>query len=200
MEREPTRVLLLRHGQSTWNAEGRWQGQADPPLSALGEEQARAAAGALGPVDLIVASDLARARQTAEIIAEARGLVIRVDPRLREVDMGPWSGLTRAEIEASWPGWVADGRRPVQTETTDEVADRVVAALRSLNAAHPDTTVLAVAHGGAIRHLERRLDDLTDVARNVSGRWFVVDGDRILPGEVVSLLDAAVAAPTADRR
>jgi probable phosphoglycerate mutase len=200
MEREPTRVLLLRHGQSTWNAAGRWQGQADPPLSALGEEQARAAARALAPIDVIVASDLARARQTAEIIAEVHGLVIQVDRRLREVDMGPWSGLTRAEIEASWPGWVADGRRPEQTETGDEVADRVVAALHALHAAHPGATVLAVAHGGAIRHLERRLDDLTDVARNASGRWFVVDGDRIVPGEVVSLLEPDAVARAAERR
>src|SRR5688572_19392365 len=91
----PRRLLLLRHGQSTWNADGRWQGQADPPLSPLGEEQARDAARRLAPGQFsrVLASDLRRARQTAEILADALRLPVEVDPDLREIDVGDWQGL-----------------------------------------------------------------------------------------------------------
>jgi len=100
-----TRMLLARHGQSEWNALGRWQGQADPPLSELGRQQARAAADRLGTVDAIVSSDLERALATAAIIAEVLGVgPVLVEPRLRERSAGEWSGLTRDEIEADWPG------------------------------------------------------------------------------------------------
>src|SRR5690606_40076504 len=102
-----THLLLCRHGQSTWNAAGRWQGQADPPLSDLGRLQAQHAAKAVGAVDLIVASDLERARDTALIIAEAIGVgPVVIEPDLRERDAGEWSGLTREEIEAEWPGYL----------------------------------------------------------------------------------------------
>jgi probable phosphoglycerate mutase len=94
-----TRLLMVRHGQSTWNADGRWQGHADAPLSVLGEAQAAAAAEAIGDIDVVVASDLARARRTAEIIADALGVgPALVDARLRERDAGAWTGLTRHEI------------------------------------------------------------------------------------------------------
>src|SRR5687767_11323336 len=96
----PTRVLLVRHGQSEWNATGRWQGQADPPLTDLGRRQARSAAAALGTVDAVFASDLQRASETALIIAGELGVgPVVVDPDLRERDAGEWSGLTRVEIE-----------------------------------------------------------------------------------------------------
>ena len=102
-----TRMLLVRHGQSEWNALGRWQGQADPPLSALGREQARSAVARLGAVDLIVASDLDRALTTAAIMAEGLGVgPVMVEPRLRERSAGEWSGLTRAEIDEQWPGYL----------------------------------------------------------------------------------------------
>src|SRR5512132_523882 len=79
-----TRLLLVHHGESTWNADGRWQGQADPPLSELGEQQAADAAVHVAPIDAVWSSNLARARRTAMIIAGARGVDVRVDPRLRE--------------------------------------------------------------------------------------------------------------------
>jgi len=102
-----TRVLLIRHGQSEWNADGRWQGQADPPLTDLGRHQALHAARNLGTVDAIVASDLQRASETALIIAEALGIgPVVVEASLRERDAGEWSGLTRAEIERDWPGYL----------------------------------------------------------------------------------------------
>src|SRR5205823_9954829 len=146
-----TRIVLVRHGQSTWNADGRWQGQADPPLSPLGEAQARAAADACPTVDLVVSSDLRRARQTAAIIAEARQFGSpRLEPRLRETSTGEWTGLTRDEIEAAYPGWLAADRRPADFEPWEGVAERALAALGDLHAAHGPATALAVAHAGVI--------------------------------------------------
>src|SRR5437588_9392153 len=109
----PVRALVVRHGQSTWNALGRWQGHADPPLSPLGEEQAAAAADRLvGVVVEVCASDLARARRTAEIVAGRLGVSLRLEPRLRERQAGPWTGLTHEEIAAGWPGYLEAGRPP----------------------------------------------------------------------------------------
>ena len=144
-----TRVLLVRHGQSEWNAAGRWQGQADPPLTDLGRHQALHAARNLGVVDAVVASDLQRASETALIIAEALGVgPVVLEPGLRERDAGEWSGLTRAEIERDWPGYLdspsasrhtafagesvgtpsAERRRPPRWEPDDQLLDRVLAA------------------------------------------------------------------------
>jgi broad specificity phosphatase PhoE len=190
MPGRPTRVLVIRHGQSVWNAEGRWQGHADPPLSALGIEQAMAASRAVGAVDAIVASDLGRARHTAELIAEAAGVgPVRLEPRLRETDAGEWTGLTRDDIERQYPGWLAEHRRPARFERWEHVAGRAAAALSELAGEWPGGEVLAVAHGGVIRALERSLDVLGALVPNLSGRWFAVDGASIQPGERVLLLD-----------
>ena len=106
-------LLLARHGQSEWNAAGRWQGQADPPLSDLGRAQARAAGRQAGSFDAIFASDLERALHTATIISEALGVSpVVVDPRLKERDAGEFSGLTRDEIEERFPGALAARRWP----------------------------------------------------------------------------------------
>src|SRR5690349_8120787 len=96
----PRRILLVRHAQSEWNAVGRWQGQADPPLSEFGREQAAGLAEhpLLTAFDAIVSSDLQRARSTAVAIAECRALgsdEISIDAGLRELDVGSWSGRTR---------------------------------------------------------------------------------------------------------
>src|SRR4051812_28738357 len=104
-----TRILLVRHGESEWNAMGRWQGQADPPLTDLGRRQAFAAAASLGTVDGIAASDLQRASDTAEIISNQLGVgPVVIDPRFRERDAGEWSGLTRHDIHRDWPGYLPD--------------------------------------------------------------------------------------------
>ena len=133
-----TRIVLVRHGQSTWNADGRWQGQADPPLSALGEVQAQAAADACPAVDAVVASDLMRAQQTAGIIAEQRGFgAVRREPRLRETYTAEWTGLTRDEIEEAWPGWLAADRRPPGFEAWEAVAQRAIGALVDLHTPTP---------------------------------------------------------------
>jgi broad specificity phosphatase PhoE len=198
MARPPTRLLFVRHGQSTWNADGRWQGQADPPLSTLGEAQARAAADAVPAVDGVVASDLARARQTAEIIAGALGLAdVRLDDRLRERDSGDWTGFTREEIELAWPGWLDAGRMPDNFEPWERVAERVTAAAHAAHAAWPGRTVLVVAHGGVVRSLERSIGAEGSVPKNLGGRWFEVDGGRVLAGEVVTLIDHTRVVVTA---
>ena len=193
-----TRIVLVRHGQSTWNADGRWQGQADPPLSALGEAQAHAAAEACPAVDAVVASDLARAQQTAAIIAGRRRFgPVRAEPRLRETFTGEWTGLTRDEIEETWPGWLAADRRPPGFEPWEAVAERAMGALVDLHATHPGATVLAVAHAGVIRAVERGLDVLGSVAKNLGGRWIRVNGDGLVPGDVVVLIDHASVVVTA---
>lgn len=111
-----TRLLVVRHAQSVWNAAGRWQGWSDAPLSPLGVDQAQRAGRALaaaGVTPAVVAcSDLQRARRTAELIADEVGYdrPLAVDRRLREQDLGEWNGLTSAEIEARWPGEVLERR------------------------------------------------------------------------------------------
>jgi broad specificity phosphatase PhoE len=120
-----TRVLLIRHGQSEWNADGRWQGQADPPLTDLGRAQAHHAARSLGAVDAVVSSDLQRAAETAGIIAGALGVgPLVVDPDLRERDAGEWSGLTRVEIERDWPGYLGPPP-PTLAAPSEDAPERV---------------------------------------------------------------------------
>jgi probable phosphoglycerate mutase len=187
-------MLLARHGQSEWNALGRWQGQADPPLSALGRRQALAAADRLGTVDAIVSSDLDRAVTTAAIIAEALGVgPVLVEPRLRERSAGEWSGLTRDEIEAEWPGYLAEHRRPPGFESDGSLLARTTAALAELAAAQPDAELLVVTHGGVVYVLES--DAGLPFARlpNLSGRWLAHEGGRIALGDRVELVPETLA-------
>lgn len=174
--RRDGRLLLVRHGQSTWNAEGRWQGQADPPLSELGIEQARAAATAIGPVDAIWSSDLARSRDTARILSGHLGLAVATDARIRERDAGPWTGLTREEIEARYPGHLADGRRPPGFETDDALTRRVCAALAEFATRLDGGTGVVVTHGGVILSVERRHGLERAPIRNLEARWLEVVG------------------------
>src|SRR5690349_15996562 len=116
-----TTLLLARHGETDWNREGRWQGWADPPLNELGRRQATRLAEQLRtiPFDAVYSSDLRRAHETAEILAAPHAVPIVVDPALREIDIGSWSGLTRAEIAARFP----NGDRP-DGETHEQHAAR----------------------------------------------------------------------------
>jgi len=186
-----THVLLVRHGQSTWNADGRWQGQADPPLTDVGERQAAEAAVRIGGIDSVWASDLERARRTAEIVAEFLGTSVHVDERLRERHAGPWQGLTRDEINTQWPGYLTEGRRPDGYEPDDSVLARALTVLDDLARAHPDDHVLVVTHGGIVRVLERHLGgDDGELLPNLSGRRIHADGDgRWVLGDRVLLLD-----------
>lgn len=189
-----SRLLLLRHGQSTWNADGRWQGWADPPLSPLGEAQARAAAERLADAGLaaVVSSDLQRARRTAELIAEHLGLeVLAVEPDLRERNIGDWSGLTTTEIEQGWPGWLAGWRagdldRPPNGESREEIAARVLAVLERLAHEGGGRTVLVVTHGGVIHLVQDHLGCDSVRMGNLCGRWLEAG---LLPGEAVLVPD-----------
>ncbi|HET8652977.1 MAG TPA: histidine phosphatase family protein [Gaiellaceae bacterium] len=152
-----TTILLARHGESDWNRARRWQGHADRPLTERGQAQARALADRLADVELdaVYSSDLTRAFETAEAVAAPRGLRVHRLATLREVDVGAWSGLTRAEAEERFPEayarWVAGGEGWEDGETYDQLTDRVVGAIRSIAAGHPGDCVLVVAHGGSIR-------------------------------------------------
>lgn len=175
-----TRVLLVRHGQSEWNASGRWQGQADPPLSDLGRTQAVEAARSLGSVDAIWASDLLRAADTALIIAEHLGVgPVVLDTDLRERDAGEWSGLTRDEIEERYPGFLRDGARPPGWEPDASLVERAAAALGRIAAEIPDGDVVVFTHGGLIYAIEGRLGASHERIANLEGRWVTVDGEGV---------------------
>jgi len=152
-----TTILLARHGETDWNREGRFQGHADPPLNATGREQAIELSKALAGRDLtaVYSSPLRRALETAHVVAAAHGLEPVPVDGLREVDVGSWSGLTRAEVEGRFPEqyarWLAYGQGWEDGETYDEMGRRAVAALLEIAAAHEREQVLAVTHGGPIR-------------------------------------------------
>jgi broad specificity phosphatase PhoE len=186
-------LLVVRHGQSVWNADGRWQGQADPPLSLFGEEQAAAAAPRIDGVSAVYTSDLVRALRTAEIIAARLGIPVAADPRLRERQAGPWQGKTRAEIEAAWPGYLASGRRPPEYEDDDSVLARVLPALAAIaERSRKANAVLVVTHAGVVRTVERHLGaDVDGPLPNLGGRWIHHDGTRSSLGERALLLDEA---------
>jgi broad specificity phosphatase PhoE/predicted metal-dependent hydrolase len=205
-----TRLLLLRHGESEWNAQGRWQGWADPPLSLEGRDQAAAAGRLLRPAGFtaVAASDLQRARLTAELAAAELGLsrAVHIDAGLREYDVGQWSGLTRTEIEARWPHALADWRqgRLVATpggETRDAFIARIAAAVTRVATTHPGETVLVITHGGVISALERSLGADQRRLAHLGGRWVEASGDGLRAGAVVFLFepDAETEATTHGR-
>ena len=152
-----TEFLLVRHGETDWNVERRFQGHADPPLNDAGREQARALAAELADTDLdaIYTSDLTRARETAEIVADRTGAPVRALTELREIDVGEWQGLTWPEIEIQFPEgvrrWHEQGEGWHDGETYEELGRRVVQALRSLAGEHPGSRLLIVGHGGTVR-------------------------------------------------
>lgn len=152
-------ILFVRHGESTWNAEARWQGWGDPPLSARGRAQAEALAARLAGTapGTLLSSDLTRAAETARILGVALGLAPRFDPRLRERDLGVWSGLTEAEIAARHGDELARFRardpevRPGGGESRAAFHARVAPALAELGRARG--RVLVVTHLGVLRLL-----------------------------------------------
>jgi broad specificity phosphatase PhoE len=152
-----TTILLARHGETDWNREGRFQGHADPPLNRTGRAQAVDLSVALMAEQLaaVYSSPLRRALETADVVAASHGLEpVPVDD-LREVDVGSWSGLTRAEVEERFPAqfarWLDYGQGWEDGETYEEMGRRAVDVLLRLAAAHDGERVLAVTHGGPIR-------------------------------------------------
>jgi probable phosphoglycerate mutase len=194
---DATDLLVVRHGQSEWNAIGRWQGHADPALSELGRRQAAVAAASVGAVDGIISSDLLRAAETAAIIAEQLGVgPVMIDERLRERDVGEWTGLTRVEINKRWPGWIDDLRRPDGFEDVDSVLLRVVEALASIREASPGGSLLVVTHGGVIRSLANThgLDDIP--IANLAGITMRITESGQTVGERIALLDGRTVTVT----
>jgi probable phosphoglycerate mutase len=153
------RLLLVRHGQSEWNAGRILQGQADIPLSDLGRRQADMLAPAIAGLNpcRAITSDLVRASETADRLGFPGA---RREPRLREIDVGAWQGRAIAELEArdaaAYQGWRAGTHRPEGAELWAEFADRTARAVLD-EAAQGGKTLLAVCHGGVIRALLHRL-------------------------------------------
>jgi broad specificity phosphatase PhoE len=149
-----TQLVLIRHGQTQWNREGRWQGQADPPLNAFGRRQARRAAQALrgSGLDHLYTSDLRRALESARIIGAELGLAIIPEPRLREISLGRWQGMLSADIEAQYADefrrWHTSPltTRPPDGEDLHTLAARVLEAISEIALRHPDQRVGIVAH------------------------------------------------------
>jgi probable phosphoglycerate mutase len=156
-------MILLRHGETTWNVEGRYQGHLDSPLTPRGESQARALARRLAGMKFtaLYSSDLGRAGRTASIIAQATGREVRTDPRLRERHLGIFQGLLKSEIKQK----LADEYRLFKTagpdrampggESARQSAERCLACLEEIARRHAGETIVVVAHGGTISVLLR---------------------------------------------
>lgn len=149
-----TRLIIVRHGESAWNVERRVQGQADPPLSEVGRQQARALAEAMRKPRLaaLYCSPLHRARETAALVAAPHGLRPQVVDALREIDLGVWQGRTHSELSAdpseTYRQWRSDPStvRPPGGETLDEALDRVVPAVEAILSAHVGGSIALVTH------------------------------------------------------
>jgi len=159
-----TELLLVRHGETDRNADGRLQGQTDRQLSDFGRLQAGRLAEELADEQLtaIYASDLVRARETAEIVGNRLGLTVVLDADLREKDWGTWEGLTGVERD----------RVEFVGESTEQHQERILRALRRIAERHPDgVRVLVVTHGGSMRRVQTEaLGMALPVAENC-GRW-----------------------------
>ncbi|MFP5489538.1 MAG: histidine phosphatase family protein [Acidimicrobiia bacterium] len=190
------RLLVLRHGRSEWNAVRRWQGRFDSPLDVVGRAQATAVADELAGLgerwSRPTSSTLGRAAETAAIIAARLGLEPpTLDERLVEAHAGEWQGLTPAEIEAAYPGWLAAHRRPEGFEPLERVVARATAALLDVAHTTPDgSSALVVSHSGLIRSVVRSLG-LTDTRiPNLGGVWFrLPTGDRSATGRLRLVVD-----------
>jgi broad specificity phosphatase PhoE len=162
-----TTIYLARHAESDWNAENRFQGHTDRPLTERGRAQAEALADELAdkPLEAVFSSPLHRALETAELVAARHDLPAIPVEALREVDVGGWAGLSRSEVEVRFPDafgrWLAGGEGWENGETYDEMAERVLAAVRQIAGEHPESTVLIVSHGGPIRALHAAAQGMT---------------------------------------
>lgn len=189
-----TRILVLRHGQSEWNALGKWQGQADPPLTDAGREQAYRAADLLGQFDLIATSDLQRAHETAAIISNTLGIgPVIVDERLRETHVGEWEGLTHDDIERDYPGYLAAHKRPPSFETEESLITRFTAAITDIALQCQGGEALCVAHAGVIRVMRRALGVADPRIPNLGGCHFIISPnsgrDTLRAGDIVDLIE-----------
>lgn len=172
------RILLIRHGETDWNVNGRWQGTIDIELNDLGREQARRVARFLRDrkIGAVFSSDLRRAAETATIIAQEHGVEPTFDPRWRELNLGVFQGLTREEIIVQYPQEWKDshadfmGYRFPTGESRMIMQDRSYAALQAAISSDVDGDIVVVTHGGTIRILLRRLlgDDIDKSMLHIS--------------------------------
>jgi broad specificity phosphatase PhoE len=209
----PRRLVLLRHGRTEWNRIGRAHGHADVSLDALGRVQAENAARHLAAYEptFLWSSDLARARETAELLAAATGVAIKDDPRLREYDVGVRQGMTFGEFEADYPDLVAQFRAGGSAtvpgaETTEQVVERMRAVITDAVDAldHGDTGIL-VGHGASLRtgllgffdtppHLREMLAGMSNCAWTVLEQhrdrgWQIIDYNATTLPEPLELAD-----------
>ena len=218
-----TRLVVVRHGVTDWNREGRFQGHLDPPLGDDGRREATLVAERIGSDDLlkpgrIVSSPLARASETAAAIGDVVGLAVETDDRLIEIGQGEWEGRTHAELEVTdaerYRAWrdAAGIRQPPGGETIDSAVARITALVGDL-AADDRGTFCLVSHGGTMRVLARVLLDLADgrswaldvdnasvgVASRVAGRWRLDrwNDTRHLLGYELTHVDEAEGRPLA---
>jgi probable phosphoglycerate mutase len=206
-----TSIILIRHGETAWNAERRLQGHLDIPLNEEGERQARLLAGALASeaLDLLVSSDLQRARQTAQAVATLRGMPLQIEPALRERCYGGFEGLLYSEIEqrfpaefAAWQARDVDAVLPSgknRGESFRQFYARATEAILGLAQAHPGKTIAMVAHGGVLECAYRMAGNLPlETPRdfkvyNASVNRFHMDGGKLVLdswGEVAHLRPA----------
>jgi broad specificity phosphatase PhoE len=166
-----TTLLLVRHGETDWNAEGRLQGHTDRPLNPYGREQAKALAERVADdgIRAVYASDLSRARETAEIVGERLGLTVVIDPDLREKNWGSWEGLTGAE---------RDGVEYVG-ETAQEHSERILRAVRRIAERHPGERVLVVTHGGSMRRIQAAVSGMALPVIENCGMWTLAHEDGV---------------------
>lgn len=212
-----TRLLLIRHGETAFNRNGRVQGHSESDLTAVGVGQARAAAEALARrrVDRLYSSDLSRARATAQIIGDRLGLGVKLDPRLREMRFGRLEGRTWTELDEHFRAAEAAGHgdwfhyAPPGGESRAELTHRGWAVTGELVRRHPDETLAVVSHGGFIGFFLRRVLGLRTDQRYVGFRTancaihtFEHRDDRfhlVTWGEVQHLEDHAHATPSGAR-
>ncbi len=161
-----TTILLVRHGETDWNRERRVQGHTDRRLNETGLAQALALADELAGerIDAVYASDLARALETARAVAQPLGLPVEVVPELRERDFGTWEGLTDDEILARFPH--ARAQPWGDAETHEELAERVLDALRGIARRHEGGTIVVVSHGGPMRAVLQHCGETVDRIAN----------------------------------
>lgn len=213
MSEAPRRLVLWRHGRTAWNVEHRFQGKTDVGLDEMGRRQVRASAGLLSALhpQLIVSSDLSRARDTAQALADRTGLAVTTDPRLRETDGGTWEGRRREELLVSDPdayrAWLAG--EPVRPggngEHRTEVGERVKAAIDDTMARiHPGQTAVVVTHGGAARSvlaplLNRPFEQIRffSVMRNAAWSVFLESGEPDHPWQVLEYNARSLPEPPA---
>ena len=208
----PTTVYLVRHGESAWNAQGRYQGRLDAPLSELGLRQADLLARRLASVrlDAVYSAPLQRARVTAERIAAPHNLPVTSEPRLTEIDHGEWNGMPRPEVKRRYPDlarlWRESPERVSMPggESLADVRQRAMAALDAIVLAHPNQAVLVVSHHAVLKVVLGALlgmgldgfwsveaDQASVSAADLGGPWPLVT----LVNDTCHLGDARAATP-----